>query len=1167
MEGRFLLIASCVIAGCMAALPAQAYDDRTTHPALTGEIVTLYNRIFPEDAVTDAQRALLVRGSTEEDQLPRSFNHLYDPVHDRGWSAQHAGWVPATLARVLALLAFVPDAPLANVAWVDADAAQEAYARYGGNRTWSAGLRAAARGDEQGAYLALGSALHLLEDAGVPDHARDDTHVHAVDFITGDPGSPFEDYTARYAPGSLRIADRLQVARSAVPRYPQPAAYLDDNARFSANSFFSRDTVQDASFPLPVVSREAGDIAYGRTMEGGEVPIARRVRRLTLFSGITTSLEVGFGKDFEQIHEAQFQLLARRTLLLGVGMIRDFRAAEKQVAEGPAADRYVFSLVAEADRLIGAAAELARSAASKALAQLDRAYAWLTGGGSSLALEQVQPTGSPAGPTGIVTAGAQKKTTKDAQVMPAGSVLSASTGQEAETPNCPAGGPAKVVVNEIAWMGTQASANDEWIELANLEDDAVILQGWELADTGGIYIDLDAVQIPAHGFALLERTDDSSVPTVKAQAIYKGALTNSPSGYAMELQAPGCGTVDRVEASSKWPAGDAASRRTMERKKAGGWQTSALPGGTPGKANSEGYQPQATSTSSTAPASTDSHAATSSSKQDAPDAPGPDTASLFLSEIQAGGADAGDEFVELYNPNDRSVSVAGWSLQYFAASETAVAQKRDLPDLSVPAHGYLLVAREMSGGADGYRGATVADYVHRSYTLSGAGATVALVRSMEKAASTSDASVVDWVRYPKLLAGQSYERAAEGAEGCLDPRPGMPGELLGNGCASWYLRDVAEPQNRLSLPEPRTLAAENRWIVLPASGWQPEGTAQSWSAFALMRGSGAFPETISTADGLSIGGAIPLSYAACVGSELVMQVLLLPLSPVSCQNGGLLNGAFAGPYWEDGQVTVQALLDLFAGEVLQLARYAFSFGGGGQQVFSLAEVGAYVVSDHEGLPPSAPGPIQVDDHALPQLTLTWQAALDPDSIDAELSYEMRIATTTAGNWIDLGRELRYGAAFEPGDYTVAVRARDPQDNLGPMAQASFSILAPDPPEQFGHEVSVAPGVGAMHVASDVRIAGIALWVMPQGGWYCCANAVVELRDDAGSLVGSASSGRRIVDGEGDTEFLFESPVDLARGTYWLSVVPGEISNAFLLGAVTGGEWGGAQPYLRLLRTH
>src|SRR3989344_7132323 len=43
----------------------------------------------------------------------------------------------------------------------------------------------------------------------------------------------------------------------------------------------------------------------------------------------------------------------------------------------------------------------------------------------------------------------------------------------------------KVVINEIAWAGTVASANDEWLELYNTENYDINLSGWTLKAENG----------------------------------------------------------------------------------------------------------------------------------------------------------------------------------------------------------------------------------------------------------------------------------------------------------------------------------------------------------------------------------------------------------------------------------------------------------------------------------------------------------------------------------------------------------------------------------------------------------------------------------------------------------------------------------------------------------
>jgi hypothetical protein len=122
---------------------------------------------------------------------------------------------------------------------------------------------------------------------------------------------------------------------------------------------------------------------------------------------------------------------------------------------------------------------------------------------------------------------------------------------------------AKVVINEIAWMGTKISATDEWIELINDSSETVSLDGWTLAASDGEpSIKLSGKMLPK-GFFLLERTDDNAVPAQKAGQVYKGTLSNR--GESLVLKNEKGEIVDSVVASSGWPAGDNTTKETMQR--------------------------------------------------------------------------------------------------------------------------------------------------------------------------------------------------------------------------------------------------------------------------------------------------------------------------------------------------------------------------------------------------------------------------------------------------------------------------------------------------------------------------------------------------------------------------------------------------------------------------
>ncbi len=134
-----------------------------------------------------------------------------------------------------------------------------------------------------------------------------------------------------------------------------------------------------------------------------------------------------------------------------------------------------------------------------------------------------------------------------------------------------------VVINEIAWGGTRAGSQDEWIELRNCTASAVDLTGWvlvigdsqvPLSEAAGSTAEVRATAIAPNDFLLLERTDDTTVSDVVADIIYRGSLPNT-GGSLRLLDASGA-TIDEVVVGEEgWPAGSAGDGAipyaTMER--------------------------------------------------------------------------------------------------------------------------------------------------------------------------------------------------------------------------------------------------------------------------------------------------------------------------------------------------------------------------------------------------------------------------------------------------------------------------------------------------------------------------------------------------------------------------------------------------------------------------
>lgn len=121
-----------------------------------------------------------------------------------------------------------------------------------------------------------------------------------------------------------------------------------------------------------------------------------------------------------------------------------------------------------------------------------------------------------------------------------------------------------VVVSEVAWMGTDGSANDEWIELKNLLGETIELTGWTLAAEDGTPNISLLGEIPPYAHFLLERTDNSTIPEMSSDLIYAGALGNG--GERLILRDASGLVVDTVGSAGEWFAGNNTQKSTMVRQ-------------------------------------------------------------------------------------------------------------------------------------------------------------------------------------------------------------------------------------------------------------------------------------------------------------------------------------------------------------------------------------------------------------------------------------------------------------------------------------------------------------------------------------------------------------------------------------------------------------------------
>ena len=436
---------------------------------------------------------------------------------------------------------------------------------------------------------------------------------------------------------------------------------------------------------------------------------------------------------------------------------------------------------------------------------------------SAVAAKSDRTTSGPSSPPTLSTIRAS--TMNDAPASSLSAPAASSSKEKFSFRSCaytgvPPSTPQKIILNEIAWMGSpslvgesaSAASSREWIELKNISSIAVDLFGWQVMNASAT---LRATLgehdvVPPGGFYLLAR-GNASTSVTHADAWYSGGLMNA--GDSIFIFDDSCGLSDMLLASNSWPAGDNISKRTLERDGGGlGWHTSVESGGTPGRENSipasiafSGSGGDAPSTvlsnaSSGAILATSTIVQTSTSDQvanlatsslfgsglgtstvsiasttqatstadSAASSTNTGTSTIFaqtspdhllIAEVMIGGVSSTNDLIKIFNPSSETVDIQGWKLRK-KASTGGDQSIRVFPDgSSIAGESYFIWAN--SGG--GFSESIGAD-VSSTATLA-AGNSVALF--------DASGTIMDAVAW-----GSGTDQYVEGSPYPTDPDPG-----------------------------------------------------------------------------------------------------------------------------------------------------------------------------------------------------------------------------------------------------------------------------------------------------------------------------------------------------------------------------------------------------------
>lgn len=180
---------------------------------------------------------------------------------------------------------------------------------------------------------------------------------------------------------------------------------------------------------------------------------------------------------------------------------------------------------------------------------------------------------------------------------------------------------------------------------------------------------------------------------------------------------------------------------------------------------------------------------------------------LVISEVQVAGAHADDEFVELYNPTDQSISISNLRLTKKTSGGTESNLIASLSG-SIAAHHYYLVANPayttIPLAPDAVYSATSSSLaIDNTILLYGSDHTTIIDKVGMGSANEKEASAA-----ANPATGQSIERKALSTADSNTMKVGGADEFKGNGedtnnnAADFIMRSVPQPQNASSLPEP-----------------------------------------------------------------------------------------------------------------------------------------------------------------------------------------------------------------------------------------------------------------------------------------------------------------------------------------------------------------------------
>jgi len=279
-----------------------------------------------------------------------------------------------------------------------------------------------------------------------------------------------------------------------------------------------------------------------------------------------------------------------------------------------------------------------------------------------------------------------------------------------------------MIISEVGWAGSELKDSDEWLELTNLSDQTIDLTGWSVpgAATGRDVLELpEGTSIEANSTYLISNyafDDEKSTLNVEADLI-TSSLSLSNSTFEINLE-NAAGQVVDVAGTGSAPTkgsrgvneeGETEPRASMQRfyiidgsldeawvtaTESVGFDEDATELGTPGTLetlathetletlNQNTYDSYQNDSSTEDDGTTTEDSTTESDSTDSTN-----SSTLIINEFVSDPITGSNEWVEIYNPSDTVVILAGYQIREASGKTT------ELPDQYLASNQYVVVEK------------------------------------------------------------------------------------------------------------------------------------------------------------------------------------------------------------------------------------------------------------------------------------------------------------------------------------------------------------------------------------------------------------------------------------------------------------------------------------------